>query len=538
MKILIMGAGLAGLAAGWTLREQSGGALDVEILERGDLLGGKASSVRHRVGGVGGVGGVEYSVDHGLHVFFDYPNFRRLLGDAAPEALARLKPGQRGSQVFVPPDRLEPLRSWGLPSPLHLLGGALLPFRAGAALRSPLDTLAMARFFLAAILLRPEHLSPRERKRLDGMSVADFGEALGASTTLLTSDIFNAGTHATFSFGTIPSALAMLRSFRMTQQNHAAQEVSYLDGPCGDVVVAPLAAAFLGAGGRITPWRPVRSIACREGRVEGVVTEVLDGSRPAATSFEGDHSFYAMPLPDSEGGPREVRTADFYLSTLAPRTLVGVLDEPTRKLPYFARIDELSTQRTLAYQIHYDADVTRGQLADMAVAVAGPFSTILDRLRVWSAPDGPGSVIELVGEDAMARGMSDAEIMAAGDALIGKVFPRALAANVVKRWFHRTAHDEYSAYARGGEGRRPPVASPLPNLFLGGDFTANSFGVVGMESAVVSGIEAANGVLAALGLPVREVLPMSEPGGLVPLLRGLLKALGLFRPLVGYEEHV
>ena len=42
-----------------------------------------------------------------------------------------------------------------------------------------------------------------------------------------------------------------------------------------------------------------------------------------------------------EDGAREVRTADFYLSTLAPRTLVGVLDEPTRRLPYFARIDEL-----------------------------------------------------------------------------------------------------------------------------------------------------------------------------------------------------
>jgi phytoene dehydrogenase-like protein len=314
--------------------------------------------------------------------------------------------------------------------------------------------------------------------------------------------------------------------------------VSYLDGPCGDVVVAPLAAAFLRAGGAITPWRPVRAIACRDGRVEGIVTEDLLRGRPASASFEGDYSFYAMPLPDAGDGPREILTADFYLSALAPRALMGVLDEPTRQLPYFARIGELSTQKTIAYQIHYDADVTGRELADMAVAVPGPFSTILDRLHVWSAPDGPGSVIELVGEDAMAQGMSDEEVMKGCDALIGKVFPRAASAKVLKRWFHRTAHDEYFAYARGGDGRRPPVASPLPNLFLGGDYTANSFGVVGMESAVVSGIEAANGVLAALDFPVREVLPMSVPGGLVPFLRGLLKALGLFRPLLGYEEHV
>src|SRR6185436_3000426 len=105
-------------------------------------------------------------------------------------ALGRLKPVRRGSNIVVAPNRLVPLSSLPLPSPLHLLGAVPFALRSGAQIRSPRDALAMARFFLAALLLRPEHLSPRERRRLDHTSITEFGASLGASSTLLGSELF------------------------------------------------------------------------------------------------------------------------------------------------------------------------------------------------------------------------------------------------------------------------------------------------------------------------------------------------------------
>ena len=132
MRVVVVGAGLAGLAAGVALSERG---VEVELLERSRLLGGKATSFT--------VDGIE--VDSGQHVHLacctEYRDFVAQVGMA--EALVEQ---ERFDVVALaegrPPQRL---REAPLPAPLHLLASFAAYRHLGPAAR-----LAVARALLAA----------------------------------------------------------------------------------------------------------------------------------------------------------------------------------------------------------------------------------------------------------------------------------------------------------------------------------------------------------------------------------------------------
>lgn len=527
MKVLVLGGGLAGLSAAWTLLDRAGDAVEVEVLERGHLFGGKAGSMPHP-----GPDGKTYDVDHGLHVVFDYPNMRALLRDAAPSALDGLTPKAAASHVYSEPSSLLRLEPLSLPSPFHLVGGLPALTKLKGTFGSPLDGIALARLFLAAIMLRPELLTPRERRRLDAMTFYDFARELGASSTLLASEVLAAGPRSTFTHvANGGSALAMLLAFRLTQQNADAQRVSLLTGPMGKLLIDPLVEAVKGKGGSLTKFSPVLAIHASGSRVTGVTLGERPRSPHKAERQAGHLSFFHSQEPVYSPGAE--RSADMYVAALPPHALARTLDEELKKIPYFARVADIASRPTIGFQIYYDEVVTPPDLTGLVIATPPPFSTLLDRARVWRDPDGPGSVIELVGEDSFGP---PEEQMANAERVLHALFPKAQKARVIQRYYHRSGHDEYFLTTAGSARRRPSVASPLDNLVLAGDFTDHSFGVVGMEGAIVSGIEAANEILRKIGRPRREVKPMSEPGTMVRVMRAALKATGIMKVVTGYTE--
>jgi zeta-carotene desaturase len=71
----------------------------------------------------------------------------------------------------------------------------------------------------------------------------------------------------------------------------------------------------------------------------------------------------------------------------------------------------------------------------------------------------------------------------------------------------------------GIDAARPSAASPWPNLFLAGDWTATGWPST-MESAARSGHLAAEALCVAIGEPRVILVPDLKPRGLMRLLGG------------------
>lgn len=523
-RVVVVGGGLAGLTAAYTLKTQSGGALDVTIIEKSHVLGGKASSAAHRREGR------SYDIEHGLHVYFDYPNFDALLRELG--ATSGLKPNRHRMQMFWN-DRLHDFRALPLPAPLHLL---LTPRHLGLT-----DALHFMRFYLAAAMLREERLDDAEKARLDDTSTADFARHLGMPQRLIDTELFRFFERSAFNWRYPTSALSMLRATRLVSQNYRSLRVRYIDGPTYDVLFAPLVTALEERGVNIERFQQAVGLAHDGETVQAVLSRALR-KFPHRAEVQSPHlSNYHTVLRETPAAGDDADLdrweADFVVMALPPNDVDPVLDAPLRALDYFRDIAAIETQPTIAYQVYYDRLVTPDDTEDAVVALPGPFSAVMDRTRHWTKSDNEGSVMILVGELGEWKDKTDAEIMAAGDEQLARFFPKVREAQVVRRWYHRAGHDAFTMTLVGSDRKRPPPQSPLRNMVLTGDFTRNAFGVICMEGAVVSGLEAANAVLQKAGYPTRSIEPSSQPGGFIPVLRWLLNATGLFPHVVGYRER-
>jgi uncharacterized protein with NAD-binding domain and iron-sulfur cluster len=119
LKVLILGGGLAGLAAGCELADREG--LELTLIERRPYLGGRASSFFHK--------GLGEEVDLGQHVFLRccsaYLAFLRKIG---AQEMVSLQP-RLSLEVRGRDGRVGLIRGSPLPGPLYLFPSVLrLPF--------------------------------------------------------------------------------------------------------------------------------------------------------------------------------------------------------------------------------------------------------------------------------------------------------------------------------------------------------------------------------------------------------------------------
>lgn len=514
-EVLIAGAGLAGLSAGIHLLEQGAGRLRVRIIERGHVIGGKASSMAHR----DRVTLRTYTVDHGFHVFFDYQNLGpRLKALGADAGLARAK-----HEVLIWSDgAVRRFRAWPCPSPLHLVPGGML-----SGLYGPVDGVKIGKFMFDIFVTEIDRLSAAELRALDAISFDDYARQHGLSDAVISSSFFRFVTQSAFIYPQAMSALAGVAAMQLVAQNYDAVACRYLNRGCSEVIIDPLRQHFLRLGGIIDKFKAVEHVNVTGDRVSSFTVEnnrhYIHAAEATTDWYSNYHSTETHPA-----GPPPVTTddhADYYLAALPPRDLEKVLSPASLALPYFQNITQLPTQRTIALTLWYDRVVSTPDADGAIIGLPGPFSTVADLHRMQSDAEGRGSVVQFVGEDGAYTSRPDVDIVNDALDVLYRLWPAARTATIDKKLFHRGNHDAFFLSTPGSDERRPAAASPYPNLFLAGDYTQTGFRVICMEGAYISGMQAANEILGREGLPRAKVLPMKEPGGAISLARLAKRAL-------------
>ena len=493
-RVAVIGAGIAGLAAGTALAERG---IRVVLVEREAQLGGRVRS--WPVGDHHEDPAARRTMSRGFHAFFlQYYNLRSLLRRTDP-ALASLRPvadyplelasGHRDSFAKIP--RRPPLN--------------LAAFVA----RSPSFTAGdLAKVNVAAALELLDVSFPETYSAYDGQSAAEFLDRLQFPDPArhLALEVFARSFFAhpdSFSAGEL---VAMFHCYFLGSSEGLLFEV-----PCDDyetALWAPLG-RYLAAQG----------VDARMGVEAGPPSSAAgrsDGTLRMSLSSGDDLTVDGVVLATDPATTRWLGTE----ADLAPAGELDVAD-------WRGRLAEIRTAPAFAvWRLWLDRPVRHDRATFLGTSGYGPLDNIsvLERYeagaRRWSVQHG-GSVVELHAY-ALSDDQRDADLRGRLRQELGRVYPETVGAQVVAdEWLVR---DDCSLAGVGPWRLRPEVGTPHPRLMLAGDGIRCDYPVALMERAATTGFVAANRLLAEFGLAGHDLwtVPMRSRHRVVPAARRLL----------------
>lgn len=179
--------------------------------------------------------------------------------------------------------------------------------------------------------------------------------------------------------------------------------------------------------------------------------------------------------------------------------VLDLLPPPLAADPFFARIGQLQPSPIISVHVWYDRPVLKL-----------PHVVLVDALGQWVFNRGevaPGEYyLQVVVSAARPlRGLGHDEIRRRILEELGRLYPAVGAARVVRSRVV-TEHTATFSAVPGVDALRPPQLTPVPGLYLAGDYTQTGWPAT-MEGAVRSGYLAAEAVLNRLGRGERLVRP-------------------------------
>jgi isorenieratene synthase len=479
-RAIVVGGGVAGISAAVVLAERG---VAVTLLEAADTLGGRLGSWPHTL-----PDGTTQNVEHGFHAFFrHYYTWRAILRRADP-LLGFLRPVD-GYPVISRRWPAEDLGNLPKAPPLNLL--ALFARSPSLRLREIAGADAGAGFALLA------HEADRTREMFDDVSAADFLERLGVSERARQM-LFQAFARSFFCAEEELSAGELVAMFHFYFLGNP--EGIGFDSPSEDHLTCiwePLAAHLEAHGGQI-----------RTGvRAEGL--ERVDGGWRVAGA-EAEHVVLAL----DPGGLRSLVGAspDVY-----PRLAEQCAS--LRVAPPFA-----VTRLWLERDVRPDRAVFSAVSGEPTLDSVTLYSRLERPSAEWAARTG-GAVLEL--HSYASRAPDAATASARMRAELEALWPEVAGAGVVHEYTQFGAGAP--AFPPGSAGTRPAVRTDTPGIRVAGDFVEVPYVSGLMERASMSGVLAANDVLAAVGAGPEEILGIPQRGLLAGLPVHRLGRLGRAR---------
>jgi zeta-carotene desaturase len=457
-SVIVIGAGLAGLSSGVALAEAG---FRVKLLEQRPFLGGRASSYSLPDGG---------QIDNCQHVTLgcctNLDDFYERVG-----ALGKIT--RYGRLVFTDPaGHRAVMEASALPPPFHLAPSlAFYPSLSWSEKRGIGEAmLAIAR---------------RGGRNNDG-------DALGRSMLdWLRAHRQSAGAISRFWSVVLVSALNEELARIEARYGLDVFWKVFLSSRRGYIVgipQVPLSELYEGCrapieqrGGEVLCRAAVRELKHEGGRISGVG---MDGGRQ--------------------------HCADFYVLTVPHEAALKLLPEGVvTNEPQFRRIQNLQVSPITSVHFWFDRDV-----------MAEPFLTLLDRTTQWifnksrlNSDSGEGRYLQSVISASYAlveRSRQEIIDLCLGE--LRQVLPEAGEARLIKATVVKETAATFSPQP-GSDCRRPSQRTPLPNLFLAGDWTATGWPAT-MEGAVRSGYLAAEAILSDCNAPKRLLKPDLPAEGL------------------------
>ena len=262
------------------------------------------------------------------------------------------------------------------------------------------------------------------------------------------------------SLGFIPademSARPMVTIFHYFASITDASQFGTLDGSPGERIMRPIADYITQRGGIIRSGQAAREILLERGGVAGIRLE------------NGD----------------EVR-GDAYVLAAPVHNVRRMLPESLRTLEYFNNLWSLRSVPTINVQLWFDRYVND---VDTLYFTADACFSVFGDLALTSPlhyDRHGGSMVEMcVAPAAPYWHLSDAEIVEKCRSDLQRLWPGVRPAKLLKGTAVRIPNSLYRE-APGADCYRPDQRSPISNLFLAGDWTAQDY-MASMEGAVQS----------------------------------------------------
>jgi squalene-associated FAD-dependent desaturase len=472
-SVIVIGGGLAGLAAGVALAESG---WRVRLFEQRPFLGGRATSYVLPDG---------EHVDNCQHVTLgcctNLEDFYKRVG-----AAGKIKFFDR--LLFLDPQgRKGKMQAGVLPAPFHLTGSL-----ATFAPLSLLDKLSVARAMLDILWTQGK---PADLQENGGISMLEWLRRRGQTK------------RAIERFWRVVLVSALDEELDRTDARFGVEVFwkAFLSNSTGyrmGVPAVPLANLYDGCkseierrGGEVTLRAPVRGLKMESGELAGI-------------RFD-------------EG--RE-ESADAYVFALPHTALAELLPESLKQSdPSLANLDKIKDAPITGVHFWFDRTVMRE-----------PFLTLLDTTTQWifnktalyAGPSGTGKTmaagqyLQLVisaSYDLLQKPRQ--EIIDLCLAEVRQALPAAHKAELVKATVIKEAAATFSPEP-GVDRWRPKQQTAIPRLFLAGDWTATGWPAT-MEGAVRSGYLAAEALLRAHGTPRKFLQPDLTPDGFIAMWLGM-----------------
>lgn len=487
-RVLVLGAGIAGLTAAYELSKRG---LSVKVLEAAPQAGGRTSSFRDARG---------RSVDTGLHVVADhYANLIEILSELGVSKYLDWV----GSHTYLRAGR--PPMQWHFSErrpPFHLLRPMReMPLGVGARLN-------LARVGLALATYEQQDLA-----LLDEVSYLDWHRSRGLGDGFVLELAEAAADAATFLGVEEAAARPVISWLKYLMRHRRAGDIGLFRGSMEECLVSPLVRAIEARGGEVRTRVAVTGLELEGTRVTAV------RARPSAATTVCVSADGRVPLD----GDVEYWATDYVVCALPVQALGPALGRDAVMAAGAARALELETTPAVSAIIWFDKPIEpRPEGAPLVTGCV--MRDFIDLATIGrTPPDAPGSVYQFVLTRARERlAESDREIAEAVVRDLQRVWPGARNATMVDYAIERIGAAMFAARP-SAHRLRPKTKTALSNLVLAGDYVRHDLNA-SMEGAALSGRLAANAILERVGAPLVPVRRAPDPT-VVPVLRRLAEPL-------------